>query len=168
MEEPVTIFKKVKENDMTKLAALASKIWHEYWTEILTESQIEYMLENFQSVNAIEKQLAEEHYNYYFISDENNENIGYFGISNKENYMFLSKLYLSEEYRRKGIGKAAFEKIKQLTAKENMSTIRLTVNKYNTNTINAYKKWGFIITDAVITDIGSGFVMDDYIMEYYL
>lgn len=126
------------------------------------------MLENFQSVNAIEKQLSEEHYNYYFISDENNENIGYFGISNKENYMFLSKLYLSEEYRSKGIGKAAFEKIKQLTAKENLSTIRLTVNKYNTNTINAYKKWGFIITDAVITDIGSGFVMDDYIMEYYL
>lgn len=168
MEAPMTAFKKVQENDITKLAALASKIWHEYWTEILTESQIEYMLENFQSVNAIEKQLAEEHYNYYFISDENNENIGYFGISNKENYMFLSKLYLSEEYRRKGIGKAAFEKIKQLTAKENMSTIRLTVNKYNTNTINAYKKWGFIITDAVITDIGSGFVMDDYIMEYYL
>ena len=168
MEEPMTAFKKVQQNDIPKLAALASKIWHEYWTEILTESQIEYMLENFQSVNAIEKQLAEEHYNYYFISDENNENIGYFGISNKENYMFLSKLYLSEEYRRKGIGKAAFEKIKQLTAKENMSTIRLTVNKYNTNTINAYKKWGFIITDAVITDIGSGFVMDDYIMEYYL
>lgn len=168
MEEPMTAFKKVQENDITKLAALASKIWHEYWTEILTESQIEYMLENFQSVNAIEKQLAEEHYNYYFISDENNENIGYFGISNKENYMFLSKLYLSEEYRRKGIGKAAFEKIKQLAAKENLTTIRLTVNKYNTNTINAYKKWGFIITDAVITDIGSGFVMDDYIMEYYL
>lgn len=168
MEEPVTIFKKVKENDMTKLAALASKIWHEYWTEILTESQIEYMLENFQSVNAIEKQIAEERYNYYFISDENNENIGYFGISNKENYMFLSKLYLLKEYRRKGIGKAAFEKIKQLAAKENLTTIRLTVNKYNTNTINAYKKWGFIITDAVITDIGSGFVMDDYIMEYYL
>ena len=159
----MTIFKKVQENDITKLAALASKIWHEYWAEILTESQIEYMLENFQSVNAIEKQLSEEHYNYYFISDENNENIGYFGISNKENY-----IYLSEEYRSKGIGKAAFEKIKQLTAKENLSTIRLTVNKYNTNTINAYKKWGFIITDAVITDIGSGFVMDDYIMEYYL
>lgn len=168
MEEPVTIFKKVKENDMTKLAALASKIWHEYWTEILTESQIEYMLENFQSVNAIEKQIAEEHYNYYFISNDNDENIGYFGISNKENYMFLSKLYLLKEYRRKGIGKAAFEKIKQLAAKENLTTIRLTVNKYNTNTINAYKKWGFEITDSVITDIGSGFVMDDYIMEYYL
>ena len=168
MEEPVTIFKKVKENDMTKLAALASKIWHEYWTEILTESQIEYMLENFQSVNAIEKQIAEEHYNYYFISNDNDENIGYFGISNKETYMFLSKLYLLKEYRRKGIGKAAFEKIKQLAAKENLTTIRLTVNKYNTNTINAYKKCGFEITDSVITDIGSGFVMDDYIMEYYL
>ena len=40
MEAPMTAFKKVQENDITKLAALASKIWHEYWTEILTESRL--------------------------------------------------------------------------------------------------------------------------------
>jgi hypothetical protein len=27
---------------------------------------------------------------------------------------------------------------------------------------------GFIITEAKVTDIGEGFVMDDYIMEYTL
>ena len=45
-------------------------------------------------------------------------------------------------------------------------SIQLTVNKYNTNTISAYKKWGFEIIDSVVTDIGEGFVMDDYIMEW--
>lgn len=43
--------------------------------------------------------------------------------------------------------------------------IQLTVNKHNINSINAYKKWGFKTIDSVVTDIGSGFVMDDYIME---
>ena len=163
----MTEFKNVLNQDIQKLAILASNIWHEYWTEILIPAQIEYMLEQFQSSTAIEKQILEEDYNYYFVI-ENNENIGYFGISNKKNYMFLSKLYIIKDYRHKGIGKKAFEKIKELTIMENLKTIRLTVNKYNTNTINTYKKWGFKITDAVVTDIGSGFVMDDYIMEYYL
>ena len=56
----------------------------------------------------------------------------------------------------------AFEKIKQLSQHK---PIRLTVNKYNINTIKAYEKWGFKTVDAVVTDIGSGFVMDDFIME---
>ena len=42
------------------------------------------------------------------------------------------------------------------------------MNKNNKNTIEAYKKWGFTIIDSVVTDIGNGFVMDDYIMEYKL
>ena len=50
----------------------------------------------------------------------------------------------------------------------NKQSIQLTVNKNNTNTIKAYEKWGFKTIDSAVTDIGSGFVMDDYIMEYYL
>lgn len=74
----------------------------------------------------------------------------------------MSKLYIKKEFRHKGIGTKAFEKIRELA---DGKPIRLTVNKHNTNSITAYKKWGFKTVDAVVTDIGSGFVMDDYIME---
>lgn len=151
-------FKKV--NDIKELASLASSIWHEYWTCILTPEQIDYMVENFQSEKAIKNQIENENYTYYFIIKDGAK-AGYFGISDKKEYLFLSKLYIKKEYRHQGLGKKAFEKIKELA---NDKPIRLTVNKYNTNTINAYKKWGFKIIDAVVTDIGSGFVMDDYIM----
>ncbi len=87
---------------------------------------------------------------------------GYFGVSDKKDYLFLSKLYIKKEFRHQGIGAKAFDEIKKIA---NGKPIRLTVNKYNTNTINAYKKWGFKTIDAVVTDIGNGFVMDDYIME---
>ena len=41
----------------------------------------------------------------------------------------------------------------------------LAVNKNNATAIAAYLKHGFRIADAVVKEIGGGFVMDDYIME---
>jgi len=41
----------------------------------------------------------------------------------------------------------------------------LAVNKNNRAAIDAYLKHGFRVADAVVKDIGAGFVMDDYIME---
>jgi RimJ/RimL family protein N-acetyltransferase len=40
----------------------------------------------------------------------------------------------------------------------------LSVNKRNTKAITAYKRNGFAIVESVVTDIGGGFVMDDYVM----
>ena len=62
----------------------------------------------------------------------------------------------------------AFNKIKQIALEYGKNKIKLTVNKNNTNTIKTYEKWGFKQIDSVVTDIGCGFVMDDYIMEYSL
>lgn len=152
---------KVKENGINELAELASEIWHEYWPCILTAEQIDYMVEKFQSKKAIKEQIKNENYVYYFIKVDN-EIAGYVGVSDKKDYLFLSKLYIRKEFRHQGLGRLAFNEIKNLGFKK----IRLTVNKYNKNTINAYLKYGFITIDSVVSDIGCGFVMDDYIMEY--
>lgn len=154
-------FNKVQQNEIKELASLASSIWHEYWTCILSPEQIDYMVENFQSEKAITNQIENENYTYYFIL-HNGEYAGYFGVSDKKDYLFLSKLYIKKEFRHQGIGAKAFEKIKEIA---DGRKIQLTVNKYNTNTIKAYQKWGFKTIDAVVTDIGNGFVMDDYILE---
>ena len=152
---------KVKNEDIKDLAKLTDEIWHEYWPCILSAEQIDYMVEKFQSENAIFNQIKNENYTYYFINYEN-KNVGYVGISPHSDYLFLSKLYIKKEFRHKGIGKAVFEKIKDF----GFDKIQLTVNKYNKNTIDAYLKYGFKIIDSVVSDIGNGFVMDDYIMEY--
>ena len=160
-------FIEVKNADIKELAALASDIWHEYWPALLSSQQIDYMVDKFQSENAIIRQYQNENYTYYFIT-ESGLNIGYFGISEQQDYLFLSKLYLSKEYRAKGIGTKTFNKVKELAVSKNYKEIRLTVNKYNQNSIKAYLKWGFEVIDSVVTDIGSGFVMDDYIMSWKL
>ena len=151
--------------EIKQLSILAFDIWHEYWTCILSDEQIDYMVERFQSFEAMQNQIANENYSYFFLVVDDNV-VGYCGLSQKENYLFLSKLYLKKEYRHLGYGSKAFKKICEFSKELNYKTIRLTVNKNNTNTINAYLKYGFEIVDAVITDIGAGFVMDDYIMDY--
>lgn len=158
-------FLEVKKNEIKELADLASEIWHEYWPCILTDEQIDYMVEKFQSESALEFQMKNENYSYYFIIKDGIK-CGYFGISRCKDYLFLSKLYLKKEFRHRGIGRAAFDKIKELAKNFGYSSIRLTVNKNNKTTINAYLKYRFAIIDKAVTDIGNGFVMDDYIMSY--
>ena len=155
------------EEEIKILANLASEIWHEYWTVILSVEQIDYMVNKFQSEVAIKNQIEGERYVYNILEDNGNV-LGYFGIAPKENYLFLSKLYIKKEFRNLGCGRLAFNKIKQFSQQFNKKSIQLTVNKNNINTIKAYEKWGFKTIDAVVTDIGNGFVMDDYIMEFEL
>jgi RimJ/RimL family protein N-acetyltransferase len=158
---------KNEQSSVNVLANLASEIWHEYWTGILSLKQIDYMVDKFQSEYAIIAQMRNENYVYFYILSEG-EKAGYIGMSKKDSYLFLSKLYIKNLFRHKGIGTESFEFIKKYAKGNNYKKIRLTVNKYNKNTIDAYNKWGFKTIDSVVTDIGNGFVMDDYIMEYDL
>ena len=152
-----------KVNNIKLLADLAYEIWHEYWPCLLTEAQIDYMVDKFQSEKAIIEQIQNQNYTYYFLIQDG-EIAGYTGVAQKEDYLFLSKLYLKKEFRHKGLGEKAFDKIKNLGFKK----IRLTVNKHNSSAYNAYLKYGFKVIDSVVTDIGNNFVMDDFIMEYDL
>ena len=86
---------KVKNEDIKDLAKLIDEIWHEYWPCILSAEQIDYMVEKFQSENAIFNQIKNENYTYYFINYKN-QYIGYIGVSPHNGYLFLSKLYIKK------------------------------------------------------------------------
>ena len=75
---------------------LANDIWHEYFPFILSENQINYMLNKFQSFDVTKKQL-DEGYKYYFVA-LNEHNIGYFVYKKEVNCLFLSKLYFKKEF----------------------------------------------------------------------
>lgn len=157
-------FSKVQEDDIKELAQLGNDIWREHYLDILGESQVDYMLEKFQSENAIKEQIKEG-YEYYFIK-EDSESIGYIGLLEKTDSLFLSKLYIKQEFRSKGIGKKAFNFVCRKCREAGLNKIVLTVNKNNTDSIAFYEKIGLKKTDSAVCDIGGGFVMDDYIYTY--
>ena len=150
---------------MAIVESLAYSIWREHYTPIIGRRQVEYMLDKFQSKEAILNQIEKEGYLYYLLEDKNNNLVGYIGVIPKDKELFLSKLYINVENRRKGYGRCALDFIEIMAKDRNLPKITLTVNKNNIDSIEAYGKLGFIITDSIVTDIDGGFVMDDYKME---
>ena len=73
------------------LTNLACEIWHEYWPCLLSNEQIDYMLNKFQSFESINDQIKNNNYIYNII-ENNSQFVGYFGICLKKDYLFLSKL----------------------------------------------------------------------------
>lgn len=153
------------ENLVSVVETLAHSIWREYFPFIIGTPQVEYMLEKFQSKQALLNQIKKDGFLYYLLEDKNGNRVGYFAVVPRQKELFLSKLYVTAENRRRGYGRCAMEFIETFAREKGLSKITLTVNKNNTGSINAYKKLGFVITDSIATDIGSGFVMDDYKME---
>lgn len=160
-------FFKAAEKDIPVLVSLASDIWKEHYTSLIGEAQVSYMIQNFQSEPVFRQQISSAEYTYY-VMYANEKPVGYFGITPEADCLFLSKLYVQKEYRRKGLAKEALKIITDTARKQSLSKIRLTVNKRNTDSIQAYLHLGFIKTADIVTDIGNGFFMDDYIMEYSL
>lgn len=152
------------EDQISRLAGLASRIWHEYFISILREAQIDYMVEKFQSAAAITDQLQSQGYSYFFICLDGNP-VGYLGIKPDGEKLFLSKLYLQKEFRGRGYASLAFSFLEEYCRRRNLRAIWLTVNRYNFDTIHIYEKKGFVKIRQQVADIGGGFVMDDYIME---
>jgi ribosomal protein S18 acetylase RimI-like enzyme len=159
-------FVKVKNKKQAERAAqLAQEIWEEYYPTIITQEQIHYMIDTFQSAEAIENQIQEGMQYYLAVSGE--DVIGYLAYAaEKDCSLFLSKIYVKRSFRNKGKGREMFAFILDQAQKQKFKTVRLTVNKNNTASVEKYLKMGFSITDSVVKDIGNGFYMDDYVMAY--
>lgn len=170
MQELMTIeFAEVTaDDDITELAVLADGIWHEFFPGIISQEQIDYMVEKFQSFGAIKEQISEEGYRYFLVKIKG-EAAGYFGICKKEDgSLFLSKLYLKKEWRRKGIASLMFKEIKRIAKQSGCEKIWLTVNKGNSHAIAVYEKFGMRVIREQCADIGCGYVMDDYVFAYLI
>lgn len=213
---PITFQPVETTEDIERLAALASEIWHEYWPAIIGAAQTDYMVEQFQSEEAIRRDMAEHSYEYWFIcTDEetkaaddklaasatgapitaaasesatsinaanaanasnamatagvptNKRIVGYTGghVEPETNRFFISKIYLLAEERGRGHASATIRFYESLCRQRKLHAAYLTVNKHNELGIRAYRAKGFETINAVETDIGNGFIMDDYIME---
>ncbi len=157
----ITIKKASAPEDIATIATLGEEIWHEHYDNIIGSDQVDYMLDKFQSEKAVADQI--ENFTVYLIAYKDDIPAGYCAFKNEETKVFLSKLYIQKDFRNQKIGSSLFYEI--TNSASDKESIYLTVNKYNPNSIKVYEKLGFKIVDSVVTDIGNGFVMDDYIME---
>jgi GNAT superfamily N-acetyltransferase len=149
--------------DIQTIAALAREIWGQHYTPIIGAAQVKYMVDNFQSEKAVEADIASGY--VYTVAYREGTPCGYSAIRFDPDVLFLSKLYVLQAFRGKGIAQAMLRAACEAARQYSLTCIRLTCNKYNTGSLSAYARMGFVRTADIVTDIGGGFVMDDYVLE---
>lgn len=158
--EPVT-----NRQQVACLAALAKDIWNQHFPGIIGQEQVDYMLGKFQSIEALQSQMASGY--EYHMALSGDEPVGYLGLipNHPEGKLMISKIYVKDSSRGSGLGRTLLAFSKERALESDSNSIWLTVNRDNTQAIEWYKRRGFVVMDEVKKDIGSGFLMDDFIME---
>ncbi|MBU8882939.1 GNAT family N-acetyltransferase [Kaistella sp. DKR-2] len=164
----MTSFKKAAEADIQLIRELAEQSWNSAYAELLSQEQIDYMLSEMYSAEEISSHLQNPNYHYYLIFNENTA-VGFIGFEHhyEPETTKLHRIYLIDGAKGKGCGKAALNFLKKQVSLNADHRIILNVNKEN-KARGVYESQGFTIYKEDVFDIGNGFVMDDYLMEFKL
>ena len=159
-------FKKAGEKDIPLIQNLAEKSWNSAYSKILSKHQIEYMLTEMYSASEIAKHLKNLNYFYYLILQDEIP-AGFFGFEfhYEKDTTKLHRIYLLEEFKGKGLGKKGLQFLKEKVSETSDHRIILNVNKDNPAK-PMYESQGFRVFHEEVFDIGNGFVMDDYLLEF--
>ena len=151
--------------DAETIAALAGVIWRVHYADIISGAQIEYMLKQRYAAAVIRSELARGDITWDKLL-AGGVAVGYasYFSSGHEGEMKLDKLYVHPAHQRGGYGGLLIARALGVARESGCSMLMLAVNKANAKAIAAYTKYGFRIREAIVQDIGGGFVMDDYIM----
>ena len=170
-------------NDRAFIRSVSERTWPSTYGHIISQEQINFMLDWMYSDASLEKQM---HTGcaFYIASikkeDGQLEAVGFCSVSpddekeEGENNSTekvagskahkLNKLYVLPSAQGTGAGKALLNKSIEVAKASGSSSIFLQVNKLNT-AYTFYLKHGFIKESEFKFDIGNGFYMDDYIMR---
>ena len=150
--------------DINEIGFLANDIWPKVYDYMISQAQIQYMLNLFYTPEALYRQMVDQHH-IFFLAELDETPVGFASVSKVSDGVFkLQKLYVQPELHSKGVGTALLESVLDEAFEGGGRKIQLTVNK-NNKSLAFYQKSGFTISDQQKLDIGGGYFMDDYIME---
>ena len=150
------------------IQALAHKIWPIAYKEILSQAQLDYMLNWMYSIESLTQQMQEGH--HYFGVYEADEIVGFLDVQPNHpeiGVLKLNKIYVLPSCHGKGFGFQLMKFAIDFAKKKEQNTISLQVNRYN-KAKDFYSKIGFKIKEEKDFDIGNGYFMNDYVMELEL
>ena len=149
--------------DIPLIRALCLQVWPQTYAPLLPHAQIDYMLDWMYNPATLQAQL-EGAVTYALCYDQDTP-IGYAAWEcHTDGVCKLEKLYVLPQQHGKGAGRFLLEHIASAAAKAGCHCVRLQVNKQN-SARHFYEKLGFRVAEAVVSAIGNGFLMDDYIMQ---
>ena len=156
------------EADIPDIKAIADAAWPVAYGEILSRQQIDYMINLFYGTEALKAQMNNGH--QFILSIENGIALGFAGFEHNHPEPLkskLHKLYVHPDHQHKKIGGRLLKDAIARAKDAGSDRLFLNVNRSN-KALGFYKAHNFTIVGEVNVDIGSGYFMNDYVMQLVL
>jgi diamine N-acetyltransferase len=149
--------------DIRLIRELTFKVWPQTYAAIISQQQINYMLEMMYSEASLKKQM-DEGCRFIMVFDEK-EPVGFAAYQEiKPGSWKLHKIYILTTQQGKGTGKFVIDHIVKEIQKQGATALQLQVNRHN-KAHSFYEKIGFTVIEEADFEIGNGYFMNDYVME---
>lgn len=151
--------------DIPLIRCLAGEAFPATYRTILTPEQIDYMMEWMYSPASLLAQF--DGGQRFFIAASGDEPCGYLSIERQGERLFhLQKIYLLPGFQGRGLGRMLFlhaaDTVRLMA--QGPCRMHLNVNRYNP-ALRFYERMGMIRVGEGDFPIGSGYFMNDFIME---
>ena len=160
--------RKATKDDCPQIRQLAEQIFPATYKEIISQEQIDFMMDWMYSISNLNKQMDDGH--IYFLAYRETAPVGYVSVEQQNKDLFhLQKIYVLGSEQGTGCGKFLFtEAVKYIkTVHPAPCTMELNVNREN-RAIRFYEHMGMHKARQGDFSIGNGYFMNDYIMSMEL
>ncbi len=166
MSAEVEIEPATEDVQLSEIQQLAHAIWREHYPGIISREQIEYMLAAGYNLDALRRDLTRGQIRYdRALIDGKLVGFSAYGPHPDAGALMLHKLYVDAATRGRGCARKLVAAACDFARAHSFDRIVLRVNKRNQIAIAAYERIGFTRRGTIVSDIGGGFCMDDYLMQ---
>ena len=150
--------------EVDAVSALARVVWQATYPTLISQAQIDAMLDDRYAADRIRSQLDDPRHAWW-VAQQNQALVAFAHAVLDGTDCKLDKLYVHPDRQRQGIGAILLRAVQNWAKQRQARRLWLQVNRGNTHAIAAYRKYGFRLVESRVFDIGHGFVMDDHVME---
>lgn len=144
------------------IAQIAEQSWRTGYAGILSDQQIDFMLNKAYVEQDFEGAMALG--NTFFLIKSEEMEAGFITLLLQNDKLRIEKLYLLPSVQGKGLGKALIDFAAEHALNSGIGVLELNVNRGNKHAYAFYVKQGFVVTETV--DIPYfDYVLDDYVMQ---
>ena len=156
-------------NDFKTIQQIAHRTWPATYGSILSEAQLQYMLDAFYSDTTLLQNYTEKNHQF-LIFREDAIALGFVSFEHQYEGNLatrIHKLYVLPNTQGQGIGRQLLDAVVPIAAANRSKLLSLNVNRFN-KAKDFYLRYGFEIVKEEDIDIGEGYLMEDYVMEFPL
>lgn len=158
------VIQQATEADVPTIQQLAYDVWWPTYGELLPHGQIDLMLDQFYSSDALQQQMTAGH--QFWLAIREGLPVGFVGYRPKpsvRHVMRIERLYVLPSEHRRGTGTRLLNHVLRQAKVAGMRSLELNV--YRNNPAKAfYERQGFQIAESIKIPY-HGYVLDDYVMS---